>query len=150
MGATSGGSKDLPSATKRWQIWLIKAGLLGVAAVMIVFGAALLAGERDALFGGGRALGTIVGFRPTGRIPAPEIRYRVGGQEYVCIAWGSMPGYRLGQEVTIRYHSDRPGAGRPDTFSELWLLPLSLLGIGALIGLGAAFGRIRVRVRGNR
>jgi hypothetical protein len=57
-----------------------------------------------------------------------------------------MPGYRLGQEVTIRYHPDRAGAGRPDTFSELWLLPLSLMGIGTLIGLGTAFGRIRVRV----
>ena len=146
MGAISEASKDQLSANKPWQTWLIKGGLLAVAVVMIVIGAALLASERDAPFGGGRAPGTVVGFRSTGSLPPPEIRYRVGGQEYLCLAWGSMPGYRLGREVTIRYHPDRAGAGRPDTFSELWLLPLSLLGIGTLTGLGAAFGRIRVRV----
>ncbi len=144
MGVTSGGSADLPSVTKREQPRLIKAVFLAVAVVMIVGGAAMLADARDALFGGGRAPGTIVGLRPTGRHSVPVIRYRVGGQEYLCQARVGTSGYQFGQEVTIRYHPDRPGEGRLDTFSELWLFPLFLLGVGTWIGLAIVLGKFRI------
>jgi hypothetical protein len=144
MGATAGGSNDVPSATKPRQTRLINAVFLAVATVMIVAGAAMLANARDALFGSGRAPGTIVGFRNTGRISAPVIQYRVGGQQYLCQAWVGTSGYHLGQGVTIRYHPDRPGGGRLDTFSELWLFPLFLLGFGTFIGFGAVTGKIRI------
>ena len=144
MGATSGGAKNLPSATEPWKTRLIRAVFGAVAVVVIVAGAAWLAAARDALFGSGRAPGTVVGFRNTGRLPAPVIRYRVGGQEYLYQAWVSTTGYQIGQTVTVRYHPDRPGGGRLDTFSELWLFPLFLLGFGSWIGLGVVFGKIRI------
>jgi hypothetical protein len=144
MGATAGGSKDLPSATERRKTRLIKAVFLAVAAVSIVGGAAWLADARDALFGGGRAPGTIVYFSNDLRFPKPVIRYRVGGQEYLCQARSSSLGYHIGQGVTIRYHPDRPGGGRLDTFTELWLLPLFLLGFGTFLGLGIVFGKTRI------
>ena len=130
--------------TKRGQTRLINAVFLAVAVVMIVGGAAMLADARDALFGGGRAPGTIVGLRPTGRLPVPVIRYRVGGQEYQCQARVGTSWYQIGQEVTIRYHPDRPGGGRLDTFSELWVFPLFLLGVGTWIGIASVFGKIRI------
>ena len=40
MGATSGVSKDLPSATERWKNRLMRAVFLTLAVVMIVAGAA--------------------------------------------------------------------------------------------------------------
>ena len=143
MGATSGGAEDLPSATERWKNRLIRAVFLALAVVMIVAGAAWVADARDALFGSGRAPGTVVGLRNTGRLPAPMIEYRVDGQKYLYNAWVSTTGYHIGQKVTVRYHPDRPGGGRLDTFSELWLFPLFLLGTGTWIGLAAVLGKIR-------
>jgi hypothetical protein len=144
MGATSGGPKDLPSATKRGQTRLIKAVFLAVAVVMVGVGAAMLADARYALLGGGRTPGTVVGLRSAGRLPAPTIRYRVSGQEYLCQARIGTSGYWVGQGVTIRYHPDHPGEGRLDTFRELWLFPLTLLGFGTVIVYGIASGKARI------
>src|SRR5690349_2459261 len=124
MGATSGKSEDLTSARERWKLRRVRAVFLAVAVVMIGGGATMLAYSRDALFGGGRAPGTVVGFGGGLKRGAPEIRYRVGGQEYRRQAWVGPMGYEIGQQVTVRYHPDRPGEGRPDTFTELWLFPL--------------------------
>ena len=66
------------------------------------------------------------------------------GQKYLYNAWVGTTWYHIGQEVTVRYHPDRPGGGRLDSFGELWLFPVFLLGAGTWIGLAAVLGKIRI------
>ena len=86
------------------------------------------------------AAGTVIEVNHTKGGSRPTIEYAVTGQKYQAhTAWPyPQTTFAVGQSVTVRYPSARPSLGMPDSFAELWPLPLLLLTIGLLL-LGLAW-----------
>jgi hypothetical protein len=93
-----------------------------------------------ALIGTERCPGTVASLTDNSEdSQAPNVRYEAAGQAWVIQGKvrTSPAAYSVGEPVTVAYHPDDPGAGRIDSFTELWLIPLIFGGIGVAALAGA-------------
>jgi Protein of unknown function (DUF3592) len=78
----------------------------------------------------------------------PRIRFRTtGGQEisFITNSGSSPPAYRVNEPVTILYDPQQPYRAYIKSFSELWLLPTILCGLGMVF---CSFGVVAVVWKG--
>src|SRR4051794_17679025 len=133
-----GHRRDPPSATNKsemWSLYMIELGALGFATLFLGLGVMTLVTSLNAVFGADRTTGTVIGFKGYARgDAAPVIRYQVDGKAYELVArLSSRPrDYSRGDTLKIRYHRERPGEGRLESFGELWLFPLIFLACGTI------------------
>jgi hypothetical protein len=102
---------------------------------MLSYGVVCLVDSWNTVSGADRTAGTVLKFQlATSRTYVPVAGYEVDGREYEFVARvSSRPrDYTIGDAVVVFYHPDRPAEGRLDSFSELWLFPTILLGLGTL------------------
>ena len=92
------------------------------------------------------AKGTVVDLAPRssrsgGPTYAPVVRFKTERGETITV-YGSLasspPSYKRGEEVKVRYDPKNPRDISIDSFFELWLLTLVLLGIGTVFGMVGA------------
>ncbi|WP_157477507.1 DUF3592 domain-containing protein [Granulicella tundricola] len=74
-----------------------------------------------------------VAYRPIFQFTTPDGRKRTGEAD----AGSHTQGYVPGDRIRVVYLADDPYGAQMDSFQQLWLVPVSLGGIGALLlGLG--------------
>lgn len=133
-------------------------------ALCIGFGACLLAGAAFAYSSSSRsyasatesATGTVTGLiegrnRKIGEPPsfAPVVRFEVGGEsrEIQSSIYTRPSSYRVGDPVRIIYPPGKPEEARIDSWTEVWLVPLILGGVGsgfAFVGAVLAYANAKL------
>ncbi|HEY7152967.1 MAG TPA: DUF3592 domain-containing protein [Gemmataceae bacterium] len=70
----------------------------------------------------------------------PVVEYQVDDRKYAYRPRSTLRAYNVGEKIPVLYKMDRPGVARIDTFSERWLLPLTLGGLCVVSGVAIVVG----------
>lgn len=125
----------------------------GVGAILAIIGFGFGYNSWSFTSGARKADGKVIRLVQTtdrrGTTSAPVIRYAVDGQtfEVQSSVSSSPPAYSVGDHVAILYPPEHPHQGRLHSFTELWVAPLVLGGMGTLffiIGVAVVLCRNRL------
>lgn len=146
----------------------LMAGIFGaVALILLLIAAGLAVRTTSFLHGAASATGTVVSLQGRSKcssnsdheqycstVYAPHVRFTTpDGREvdYYSTSATSPPVFHEGQRVEIRYDPDDPTRARIYSFTDLWLAPIIVGGIGVIFALVTGLlAFIGYRVRSSR
>lgn len=138
----------------------------GVAVILVLIAGGLVLHTGSFLAGSVSTTGTVIELigredcstdddrrRTCRTVYAPTVRFTTSDGRQVDYRSRTATGpslYREGQQVEVRYRPDDPTDARIDAFTDLWLAPLIVGGVGVIFGvvtgvLGAVAFRLRDR-----